>query len=214
MRAYLITVAAFVAACSSTGSKGQKELQDLTGEIKTLTTMLTDGKADLQSTMKEHDAIVNNTDGDYVGHYKAYAKGIDRVEKDREGVRKQVQKVKEAAAPYFSRWKDDNAKISDPGLRERDAKNMAATQARYDEIYKNGDAAKAAYDPLMKTLKDHRQFWSNNLNASSAAEMKGDSQALDKQANAFYGLIDKVVESAHQYNASVAMRTSAPSQPK
>jgi hypothetical protein len=157
---------------------------------------------------------VNNTDGNYVGHYKSYAKQLDRVAEDRAGVSEQVQKVKEAAAPYFSRWKDDNSKISDPNLRERDARNLAATQARYDEIFKNGDAAKAAYGPLMKTLGDHRQFWANNINAEAAAQMKPDSEKLDKDVQHFYSLVDKVVESARKYNESVAMRTAAPAPSK
>jgi len=206
MRAYALIMAACLGACSSTGSKGQKELSGLTAEIDELSSQLEEGKADLQGALAEHDAIVNNTDGDFVGHFKKFSKGIDTVEKDREGIRARVQKVKDAAAPYFATWKDDNAKITDPGLRARDAQNMEATRGRYEEIYKRGDEAKAAYEPLMQTLKDHRQFWSNNLNAASAADMKKDSEQLKKNASTLYGLIDKVVESAKAYNKSVAMR--------
>jgi chromosome segregation ATPase len=210
MRAYAFVIAAIVGACSSTGSQGQKELKDLTGEISKLSKQLETGKADLQSTIAEHDAIVNNSDGNFVGHYKKFGKGIETVEEDREGVRKQVQKVKEAAAPYFARWKEDNAKITDPNLRDRDMKNMEATKARYEEIHKAGEDAKNAYEPLMVTLKNHHQFWSNNLNAESAAQMKGDSEKLDKSAQALYGLIDKVVATAKKYNESVAMRINPP----
>ena len=211
MRVYAFVIAAIIGACSSTGSQGQKELKDLTGEIGKLTTQLEEGKTDLQATIAEHDAIVNNKDGDFVGHYKKYGKGIETVEKDRKGVQERVQKVKEAAAPYFARWKEDNSKITDPGLRDRDAKNMEATRARYDEIFKSGDEAKAAYDPLMVILRNHHQFWANNLNAESAAQLKGDTENLDKSAAHLYGLIDKVVASAKKYNESVAMRvTPAP----
>jgi len=214
MRAYAFVFAALVGACSSTGSKGQEELSDLTTEISRLSSQLAEGKADLQSTLTEHDLIVNNTDGDFVGHYKKYTKGIEKVEKDRAGIRERVQKVKDAAKPYFARWKDENATITDAGLRERDARNMEATRARYEEIYKRGDEARAAYEPLMVTHKDHRQFWAHNLNASSAAEMRKDAEALDKNARTLYGLIDKVVDTARKYNESVAMRTTkAPAQP-
>lgn len=214
MRAFPCLIAVLIAACNSTGSKGQSELQDLTSQINKLAAQLGEGKADLQKTLTEHDAIVNNTDGNFVGHYKQYTKGIETVEKDREGIRKQVQRVKDAANPYFTRWRDENSKITDPGLRNRDANSMETTKARYDEIFKAGDAARAAYEPLMVTLKDHRQVWANNLNASSAAEMKKDSEALDKSAKNLYGLIDTVISTAKKYNESVAMRTSMPEQPK
>ncbi len=210
MRVYVFALLALVGACKAGATKGQKELEDLTSQIGKLSSQLQEGKSDLQETMAQHDAIVNNTDGDFIGHYKKFSKGIERVEKDREGARKQVEKVKEAALPYFTRWKDDNVKITDPGLRERDAKNMEATRARYDEIYKRGDEAKAAYDPLMVTLKNHHQFWANNLNAESAAQMKGDSEALDKNAKTLYGLIDNVVAAAKKYNESVALRSKPP----
>jgi len=206
MRVYSFVIAAALAACSSTGSKGQKELADLTGEISKLSKQLEEGKADLQNALAEHDAIVNNTDGDFVGHFKKFSKGLDTVEKDRQGIRERVRKVKDTAAPYFATWRDDNSKINDPGLRESDKKNMEATQGRYEQIHKAGDEARAAYDPLMATLKDHRQFWSNNLNAASAAEMKKHSEELKKNADKLYGLIDKVVDTAKKYNQSVAMR--------
>lgn len=210
MRVHALLIAALIGACSSTGSKGQSELEDLTGQIDKLSKELTAGKADLQKALAEHDAIVNNTDGDFVGHYKKYGKAIDTVEKDRKGISERVDKVKAAAEPYFTRWRDENSKITDPGLRDRDAKNMAASRARYDEIFKAGDEAKAAYGPLMETLKNHRQFWSNNLNAESAAQMKGDSEKVNKDADALYGLIDKVVETAKKYNESVEMRVKPP----
>jgi chromosome segregation ATPase len=215
MRFYVFALLALVGACKAGATKGQKELEDLSGQIGKLSKQLSEGKDDLKTTMAEHDAIVNNKDGDFVGHFKKFSKGIETVEKDREGIKGQVQKVKDAASPYFTRWKDDNVKITDPGLRERDAKNMEATRARYEEIYKRGDEAKAAYDPLMVTLKNHHQFWSNNLNAESAAQMKGDTEALDKNANTLYGLIDNVVAAAKKYNDSVAMRQKpAPPPPK
>jgi Protein of unknown function (DUF2959) len=210
MRVKAFILAALIGACSSTGSKGQSELADLTGEIDKLQKELLAGQADLKAALVQHDAIVNNTDGDFVGHYKKYKSALETVEDDRKAVSERVVKVKNTAEPYFTRWRDDNSKISDPGLRDRDAKNMATTRARYDEIFKAGDAAKAAYEPLMKTMQDHSQFWSNNLNAESAAQMKGDSEKLSKDANAFYGLIDKVVENAKKYNESVAMRVNPP----
>jgi len=213
MRVTAFVLAVLIGACSSTGSKGQKELSDLTGEIDKLQKELTTGKTDLQKTLAEHDAIVNNKDGDYLGHYKKYNSGIEDVSKDREAVKARVDKVKAAAEPYFGRWRDDNSKITDPGLRARDASNLANTRARYDEIFKAGDEAKAAYEPLMTTLKNHSQFWSNNLNAESAAQMKEDSAKLEKDANTLYGLIDKVVETAKKYNESVAMRVKPPPPP-
>ena len=214
MRVQAILLAAFLAACSSTGSKGQSELQDLTGEIKKLSTELTEAKTDLQKALAEHDSIVDNKDGDYVGHYKKFKSAVETVEKDRKGISERVDKVKAAAEPYFNRWRDENSKITDPGLRETDARNMSASRARYDEIFKAGDAAKAAYEPLMETLKNHVQFWSNNLNADSASQMKGAAEKLGKDANNLYGLIDKVVESAKKYNESVAMRvTPKPAEP-
>jgi chromosome segregation ATPase len=210
MRFYVFVIAAFVGACSSTGSQGQKELANLTSEIEKLSKELEAGKADLQKAIAEHDAIVNNTDGNFVSHYKAFGKGIETVEEDREDIRARIQKVKDAAAPYFARWSDDNAKLTDPGLRDRDKKNMEETKARYDEIYKAGDEAKNAYEPLMATLKQHHQFWSNSLNANTAAQLKGDTEKIDKSANSLYALIDKVVSTAKKYNESVAMRVAPP----
>lgn len=86
MRVQAFILAALIGACSSTGSKGQSELADLTGEIDKLSKDLTAGKADIQKALAEHDAIVSNTDGNFVGHYKKYSSAIETVEKDRKGI--------------------------------------------------------------------------------------------------------------------------------
>jgi hypothetical protein len=86
MRVKAFVLAALIGACSSTGSKGQSELADLTGEIDKLVKELETGKTDIQKALIEHDAIVNNTDGNFVGHYKKYKSGLETVEEDRKAV--------------------------------------------------------------------------------------------------------------------------------
>jgi chromosome segregation ATPase len=212
--AVLALFAAALVACKSGQSEGQKKIEDLTARINDLRANIEKGKTELQNTIKEHDAIANTVDGDLIGHYKKFSKGIERVEKQREEIRDSVEKVRAAATPYFDQWKADLAKISEEGLRKRSEERMNETRARYQDVHKIGEEAKAAYDPLMATLKNHHAYWASDLNAASAASLKGDTEKIDGNAQKLYGLMDKVVEAAKKYNDSVAMRTAPPAPEK
>jgi len=204
----IIFAAALVAACASSGkTEGQKQLQDLTSEINKAAKRLEAVRAAITTTMAEHDQIVNNKDGDLIGHYKKFSKGLDKIEEEREELQEQAQKMREAAKPYFDRWKADATKFTNPEMRKRSEERLEQTRQRYEEVKKYGDEVRTAYDAMMATLRDHRLFWASDLNKGSAEALRKDRPKLEQQSQKVIEGIDKVIDWTKKFNEAVAMRT-------
>jgi len=207
----LALACAVVVACGSSGkTEGQKQIDQLTSAINDLAKSVETGKATLQTTIAEHNAVVDNKDGDLIGHYKKFNTGLDKTEKERQTIVKNREAVKAAADPFFAQWKSELDKFTSPDLKARATERMEETRKRFEAISKIGDEARAAYEPLMATLKDHALFWANDLNADSAKALAKDSEQVNGDAKKLYGLLDQVIEAAKNYNKAVAMRMKPP----
>jgi chromosome segregation ATPase len=210
-RTAILAVVALLGACASRGkTEGQKQIEDLTAQINKLSAILSEAKVTIQTTLAEHDQIVNNKDGDLLGHYKKFATGVDSIEDYRLKARGQLDKVKASAAPFFERWKQDITKFNNEEMRARAEERMQATRQRYDEVKQHSEEVRSNYEAMMATLRDHRLYWANDLNATSAADLADDRPALVEKANVVLAGVDSVIDWATKYNQSVAMRTSPP----
>lgn len=204
----MLVVVALLGACASSGkTEGQKQIEDLTSQINKLSAILTEVKATVQVTMSEHEQIVNNKDGDLLGHYKKFATGVDKVEELRLKARAQMDAVKAAATPFFERWKQDITKFSSEDMKKRAEARMEETRQRYEEVKAKSEEVRTNYEAMMATLRDHRLFWANDLNATSAAELADDRAGLEQQADVVIAGVNGVIEWAKKYNEAVAMRT-------
>jgi len=212
----IVLVAALVGACASSGkTEGQKQLEDLTAQINKLGKELQSVRGTITMTVAEHGQIVNNKDGDLIGHYKKFSKGLEKIEEGRQDVEDQAQKMREAAKPFFDRWKSDATKFTNPDMRKRSEERLEQTRKHYEEVKKFGDELRGAYDAMMATLRDHRLFWASDLNKSSAEALRKDREKVEQQSKKVLDGIDKVLDWTKKYNESVAMRTAPePAEPE
>jgi len=203
----VVLLASLLSACASSGkSEGQKQVAELTKRINELAAEIEKGKPEIESTIAEHDAIVNVADGDLIGHYRKFARGIERVEAQRERVRKAVYAVRAAATPYYDHWRAETSRIEDDELRKTAQQRLMESRDRYTEVFHLGDQARESYEPLMARLRDHQIFWANDLNADSAVALKMDAEKVAAEAQKLYGLMDEVVTAARRYNETASMR--------
>ncbi len=199
---------ALLVGCQSGGkTEGQKQLDRLDSQLENLAQTLQESKQGLQDTIAAHDAVVMNQDGDLPAHFKKFTKGIKGCEASQKEVLETLEQIKATAAPYFAKWQQDLAVISDEDLRERSQERMEATQKRMEEMREQGEKAKVAYEPLLRTLNDHAAYLSNDLNVESASSLSKDSEKLHDNANDFYEVVDKAIATTAEYRKAIAMRT-------
>lgn len=206
----LLPFVLLVSACASSQTPGQKNASELSSKATDLEKSLTDGKAELQSVVTEHAAIVNNTDGDLIGHYKKFNGGIGSLEKRREDIKRRVEAMRLAAESYFSSWSLENEKLTNEDLKERAADRMEKTRQRQKEILDAGTKVRDLYPPLHEKLKDHAIYLGNDLNAESAATLKEDLEDIQEDAKEITDSIDVITKACRDFTAAIAMKTEMP----
>lgn len=209
-----LALAALLSGCQSGKTEGQKQVDQLTSQLEDFKKTLTETKADLQATLAEHDAVVANKDGDLVGHYAKFVDGLESCEEHQQEIRADLERIQTTAAPYFAKWQQDMAMISDEDLRESSEERMKDTQERLQEMQENGAKARDECEPLMRTLRDHATYLSSDLNASAAASLSKDASKLSKSSEAAFALLDAAIAVTQEFQKSIAMRTEPPAEPK
>lgn len=204
----VLLAAVFAIGCGSS-TKGTDELDDLTESVADVADSLRELKGVIQSTLAEHNQIVNNKDGDYRGHYEEFAEGVDDIKEGRDDVQDEVDDMRAAAVPFFKQWELDLTKYNNEDMRARGKARMEETKARYEKVKEQGDVAKAAYTAMMAMLEDHRLAWERDLNADSAADMKKYRPELEKNWATARDAINAVILWAEKYKASVETRKPA-----
>ena len=192
---------------AGTGSvRTPDELDDLTESIADMADSLREMKGQIKVTLDEHNQIVNNSDGDYRGHYEKFTEGIDDIESRRDDAKQDLDDVKAAATPFFAKWEQDLQKYNSEEMRARGKQRLDETRARYEEVRKHGQAAREAYGAMMDMLKDHRLAWERDLNQTSAESMKQYRPELEKNWGIARDAINAVIQWAEKYKASVETR--------
>jgi hypothetical protein len=214
MRLCTIVLAAVVGACATTGPRPRPVSPDLGMEIERISRQLEGAKADLAATLAAHEAIANHTDGDLALHYVRFCTGIEALEQKGDQIRGRIRELKDVVLPYFADWREDNKRISDPGLRERETGNLVATQTRCVLLYRRGKEARKVYRSLMAILEDHRELWSERLDAESAAQAREDAADLGEAVQRAHALVDDIVAVAREISGSMAARLEPPPAPR
>jgi hypothetical protein len=90
-------------------------------------------------------------------------------------------------------------------MKKRSQDRLDTTRARFQEIDKASDEARAAYQPLMTTLRDHDLYLSNDLNQEAVKLLSKDAKAVKMNGDTLFKLIDDVLKRIDKYNERVAM---------
>lgn len=209
----LVLGAIVLAGCASGATKGQQNVDNLTKAINRLGDSIQNGRAELEAMLTAYDQVINNEDGDLLTPFKTFHAGIGKVEKAREDIQKRGADAEAAADAFFAEWQATLQKFQSEDMKKRSQERMDKTRARFLEIDKASDEARAAYQPLMATLKDHDLYLSNDLNQESVKTLEKDAKDIKMNADTVFKLIDGVLDFIEKYNEAVAMRQQPQQQP-
>jgi len=205
-RLSILLLAAFAAACATGKTQGQSDVEDLTRAVGDFRQSLRKAREELKTTMTEYDAVANNKDGDLLGHFKKFNRGLDEVTSRQAKVKKDLDDMKASAGVLFQRWEKNLETIQSEDVRARSRARMDLTKRRFADLQAVGTRTREVYTPLMTILRDHATFWSSDLNADSAAALRGDAATVQAQVNDLNASIDTVLAACDEYNKAVASK--------
>jgi len=209
----LVLGSIFLAGCESGATSGQKNVDNLTKAINNLGDSVKKGKTELEAMLTAYQQVINNEDGDLLTPFKTFHSGLDKVEKARANIQKVGTEAEIAADAFFAHWQQDLQKFQSDDMKKRSQDRLDQTKARFKEIDKTSDEARAAYEPLIATLKDHDLYLSNDLNHEAVKSLSKDAKDIKMNGDTLFKLIDDVLARIDKYNEVVAMKTQQQQKP-
>jgi hypothetical protein len=212
MHCFVVAILAglVLVGCESGKTEGQKTIDELTAAIRSLKEEMIAGRGELETALKEYEMVVDNKDGDLIGHFSKFNSGLESVEKRRQKIKGEAEKLDLVAQQLWAQWDQQLAKFSSEDMKKRAMKRKEDTQAKFKKIDEEGDKAREAYERMMTKLRDHANFLSVDLNKSSVAELSKDWPELQKDTEKVFGFIDGMLSVIGEYEESIAMKTEAP----
>jgi len=202
----LVLGSIFLAGCESGATSGQKNVDNLTKAINKLGASVTKGKTELEAMLAAYDLVISNKDGDLLTPFKTFHSGLEKVEKARADIQKKGTEAEIAADAFFAHWQQDLQKFQSDDMKKRSQDRLDKTRDRFKQIDKTADEARAAYQPLMATLRDHDLYLSNDLNQEAVKSLSKDAKDIKMNGDTVFKLIDDVLARIGKYNEVVAMK--------
>lgn len=165
-------------------------------------------RQEIEKTLEFYNALFKTDVADPREAYKSVEKGIEKCEKQRTEVRKNIEEMKVEAEAYFQSWNQSLQQIGNQDLRKRSEQRMAETRGHFDGVLGAVEGARDQYEPFIANLKDQWTCLGHDLNPSGIASLKPDADKLNADAKTLFKKIDDGMKKAGDYITS--LRSSRP----
>jgi len=153
--------------------------------IANLKAELIRGNAEIDNVLGTLNKLMNPaaTATDLRATFDLYSEQLARMTQRSERLRQEAEQMRDARAAYFAKWDAKTSEIDNPSLRASAEERKARLRAAHERITTDALAARDAYDPFMRDLRDVRKFLGGELDPASV-RMLGDvaRQATDDGA--------------------------------
>jgi len=190
-----ICVAILGAALTITGCEAPNRSAPAISSLMDTQTQITDARKQVDATIAATNALTQATD--LRQPYDNYCTEVSKLEAQADNVKARAKDMNQRAAEYEQKWQQDSEAITSPELRASAESRRAAVNAQYETIRQNAQAAKAAYEPFLKDLKELQSYLKNDMTSAgvqSASSMitkiNTDGQNLNAKLDALSGSLN------------------------
>ena len=185
-----------VAGCATTGyQRANKAGAGMTA----LRQELMFGRQQVTRTLNALNGLVGSEVGDLLPKYKAFESEVARLNKSGNNASWLAAVMRSNTAAYFEQWGKEIETIQNPQVRAESAKRRSETMRSYQQIEGPAREAAAAYDPLLRDLRDIQSHLKQDLTARGIAGARGfvstatqDAAALQQKIGAVVGELDRI----------------------
>jgi hypothetical protein len=178
---------------SATGYADQEALMKGVGDALTEVNAT---KSQLAATMSSLNALLATKPGDDLRPaYQTYVDNVDKTKQAAATTKQLVDQMNSDSANYFSSWKADNDKISNPQMHKVATHRLEQVQRNYARSIASLQAASDKFTPFLSDLGDIQTALSNDLTAKGLKAAHG----VFEKANHDHGEVQKEIGKAVQH---------------
>lgn len=185
-----------VAGCATTGYQRANKAG---GSITALRGELMFGRQQVARTLNALNGLTASAVGDLLPKFKTFEREVAQLDKSGQRASRRAAAMRSKTAAYFEQWGKEIETIQNPQVRAESAKRRSETMRSYQQIEGPAREAAAAYDPLLRDLRDIRSHLKQDLTARGIAGARGfvstatqDAAALQQKIDAVVGELDRI----------------------
>ncbi|MCI0675407.1 MAG: DUF2959 domain-containing protein [Phycisphaerales bacterium] len=147
------------------GMKTGSNLQELARKIET-------GEKQIDTSMREGDALVNAPQGDPRKQFEQYRKSLRSLESTASDVRDMANDMQKRSEAYFAQWEKDMAAIKSEDIKNVSAQRRAERVDQFNKLQASYGQVRDAFKPFLTDLQSIEQALSVELTAGNLEAMK------------------------------------------
>jgi hypothetical protein len=185
-----------MAGCATTGYQRANKAGT---SIAALRQELVFGRQQVTRTLNALNSLVASEMGDLVPKFKAFGREVAQLNKSGNAASRRAATMRSKTAAYFEQWGKEIETIGNPQVRAESAKRRSETMRSYQQIEGPARDAAAAYNPLLRDLRDIQSHLKQDLTARGIAGVRGfvstatqDAAVLQQKIDAVVGELDRI----------------------
>jgi chromosome segregation ATPase len=150
-----------VVGCSSS-DPGRERANKTVASLQSTRTRVADARKQVDKTLASANAMQSGQ-GDLAKLYNQYKSDVAKLESQAAEARERAADMQARKNEYTQQWAQQSSQMTSPELKAASEARATKVKERYDGITAKAAAAKEAYEPFSKSLKELQTYLSNDL---------------------------------------------------
>ena len=175
------------------GQAGSKDAQKFQASVEDAREDIEKARVEIDNTMGIYNGIVNTEVDDPEKAYKSLTKEISKSEKAWKTAGSSFDKMGKAGDKLFSGWQKEVDAITNEQMKQISMGRLEDATAKNQKMTGKIEAAQAAYEPFMSSLKDQALFMGRDLSPEAIEALQPLAEELNTSAATLLASIDALL---------------------
>jgi chromosome segregation ATPase len=195
-----------VAGCASS-DPGRERANKTVASLEATHDRVADARKQVDKTVASANAMQAGG-GDLAKQYDQYKSDVAKLESQAADAAARSKDMQARRNEYVQQWSQQSSQMTSPELKAASEARAAKVKERYDGITAKATAAKEAYEPFDKSLKELQTYLSNDLTREGVTAAAPVFTKISNDAKTLNAKLDDLI--AELNSVSNSMSAAAP----
>jgi chromosome segregation ATPase len=158
-----LSMCLFAAGIAGCADKGYEKAAQTTAAIEAAKAEAINGQNQLNKTVSQLEALVNQPGQDLRPQFQAFASSVKDLNSAADKLHKRATSMDEKRSAWFTSWESELALIKNPDIQAAAQQRIQKAKEQYDQVANAYKDVQETWRPLRENLKDVEIALSNDL---------------------------------------------------
>lgn len=156
-------------------------------------------KKQFKSAYHELASLVEFQDKDIAAQYARIEEAYENSQDSADALKDHIDSVDRVAKALFKEWQLELKQYTNRNLRDKSAKTLTSTKARYAKLHKTMQNSYKSIEPVLSVLRDNSLYLKHNLNASAITSLKTEVQSIEGKVQVLIKEMEAAIVESQQF---------------